>query len=131
MQSFRNLLIRTILPIGALDKHDRPPAVEEADLVLLCWSIDQVESLTHIKSQWWPFTSRFFGDVPIMLLRTKSDVHSESRMKEETEYLRVQEIAVEIGAVCAISCSAKTYWALGCQPLLRCIHVAMLGSIRD
>lgn len=88
----------------------RPLSYPDTDVVLLCFAIDQTESLINIEERWNPEVEHFCQGVPKILVGLKADLrltdHPGDRVLISPEV--AQEVALRIGAHRYIECSAKT-----------------------
>ncbi|KAG5422043.1 RHO4 [Candida metapsilosis] len=80
----------------------RPLSYRDADLILICFSLDSLTSLQNIKDKWFPEIKHYCPTVPIILVGTKSDLSGNIPPQLPPQ------IALEIGAITYIECSAKT-----------------------
>ncbi|CAI5757652.1 unnamed protein product [Candida verbasci] len=81
----------------------RPLSYPDTDLILLCFSLNNLTSLQNVKDLWYPELNHFCPDIPIILVGTKQDLY----YGEIDNDLPIQ-VAKEIGAIGYIQCSAKT-----------------------
>ncbi|KAF5397456.1 hypothetical protein EG68_04852 [Paragonimus skrjabini miyazakii] len=94
----------------------RPLSYPDTHVILMCYSIDSPDSLSNIKEKWAPELKHFCPNVPIVLVGNKSDTrYDEKVVAELTKYGQrpttledAREMAMQIGAVGFIECSAKT-----------------------
>ena len=81
----------------------RPLSYKSTDVFLVCYSIDDVESLNNIETKWVPEIRPFAGQaVPIVLVGLKCDV----RDKDSVTEMDRQRIAESIDAAELVECSA-------------------------
>ncbi|CUM67839.1 uncharacterized protein PRCAT00005547001 [Priceomyces carsonii] len=80
----------------------RPLSYPDADILLICFSLDNITSLQNVKDTWFPEVSHFCPGIPIILVGTKADLHSLIDSD-----LPIQ-VATDINAIGYIQCSAKT-----------------------
>lgn len=80
----------------------RPLSYPDADLIVICFAIDNLVSLQNIKDMWYPEVNHFCPGVPVLLVGTKADL-----TLEIDPDLPIQ-LATEINAIGYIQCSAKT-----------------------
>ncbi|XP_067675296.1 rho-related GTP-binding protein RhoA-B-like [Haliotis asinina] len=95
----------------------RPFSYPDTDIVLICFSVNNPDSLENVSYNWAPEIRHFCGNVPVILVGTKQDlrgeVHhtdSEDSTKSKSGFTTVQqgeEMAYRIGAVAYMECSAK------------------------
>ncbi|KAG8821408.1 GTP-binding protein Rho1 [Serendipita sp. 399] len=94
----------------------RPLTYPGTDVFLLCFSIDQPESLKIIQEKFHPEIIHFGPNVPYFLVGCKNDLRVESqtirRLREANSEFVTKEAAEavtkEIGAVMYCECSAKS-----------------------
>ncbi|GAB1601096.1 rho-related GTP-binding protein RhoE-like [Argonauta hians] len=55
----------------------RPLSYNEADLVIICFSVAEPESLDHVMSKWYPEVREHCPSQPIMLVGCKTDLRSD------------------------------------------------------
>ncbi|XP_046343899.1 ras-like GTP-binding protein rhoA [Haliotis rufescens] len=99
----------------------RPFSYPDTDIVLICFSVNNPDSLENVSYNWAPEIRHFCGNVPVLLVGTKHDLRAEttdkdsvdstkSKSKSKSAFTTVQqgeEMAYRIGAVAYIECSAK------------------------
>ncbi|KAG8774318.1 GTP-binding protein Rho1 [Serendipita sp. 411] len=97
----------------------RPYTYRGASAVIICFGIDNPESLTSVQEDWAPEVRAYTGDenTPIVLVGCKMDVRKDPMEREKMEKSGVmtpvsvqqgQEMAISIGAAMYLECSAKT-----------------------
>ena len=79
----------------------RPLSYPDVDILLICFSLDNLTSLQNVKDIWFPEVSHFCPGIPVILVGTKSDV--QKTLDPDVAIL----VATEINAIGYISCSAK------------------------
>jgi len=95
------------------DQYDRLRilAYPDTDIILLCFSAVDLDSLSNIESKWYPEIHHHIPSAHILLVGTKSD------LKNDTEYLqkhgktavpedKIEAMKQNIGATGYIECSA-------------------------
>lgn len=80
----------------------RPLSYPDVDVLLVCFSLDNLTSLQNVKDTWFPEVSHFCPGIPILLVGTKSDLSG-----SVDPDLPIQ-LATDINAIGYIQCSAKT-----------------------
>ncbi|EGW34693.1 uncharacterized protein SPAPADRAFT_57749, partial [Spathaspora passalidarum NRRL Y-27907] len=80
----------------------RPLSYPDVDVLLICFSLDNIVSLHNVKEIWFPEVNHFCPGIPIILVGTKSDLHSDIDPDVPIQ------LATEINAVGYVQCSAKT-----------------------
>ncbi|KAI5964930.1 hypothetical protein CANMA_003440 [Candida margitis] len=80
------------------------------DIVLLCFAIDNVESLLNVRDKWFPQLKQQMGseEIPIILVGTKVDLATSIPLQF------VDEICEHIGAIEYKECSAKNDYDVQC-----------------
>ncbi|KAL5277351.1 RHOA family protein [Megaselia abdita] len=94
----------------------RPLSYPDTDVILICFSIDEPDSLENIPEKWTPEVKHFCPNVPIILVANKKDLRFDQatirKLEEEKKApVKMQDgrhMAEKIGAVDYIECSAKT-----------------------
>ncbi|XP_062592570.1 ras-like GTP-binding protein rhoA [Saccostrea cucullata] len=94
----------------------RPLSYPDTDVILMCYSIDNPDSLVNIREKWTPEVKHFCPNVPIVLVGNKKDTRTDPEVIKELELekkepVKAQEgqaIAEHIRAFAFIECSAKT-----------------------
>src|SRR5438045_1789651 len=49
----------------------RPLSYPDASVVLICYSIDNIESLENVEEKWYPEVKTFCPDIPVILVGNK------------------------------------------------------------
>lgn len=78
----------------------------EADVVLCCYGIDNVDSFTHVMTAWVPEIRKYLPKAPILLVAMRSDLRDET-VKEQVTKQQGSTMKKDIGAELLIECSAK------------------------
>ena len=112
---FENYVTNVITPNGKIielalwdtagqEEYDRlrPLSYPDVDILLVCFSLDNLVSLQNVKDSWFPEVSHFCPGIPILLVGTKADLYADFDPD-----LPIQ-LASEINAIGYIQCSAKT-----------------------
>ncbi|EGV64413.1 Rho GTPase [Yamadazyma tenuis] len=81
----------------------RPLSYHDVDVLLICFSLDNLTSLQNVKDIWFPEVNHFCPGIPILLVGTKADLTNGSIDPD----LPIQ-LAYEINAIGYIQCSAKS-----------------------
>ncbi|KAL5016249.1 hypothetical protein ScPMuIL_005838 [Solemya velum] len=100
------------------EDYDRLPPLSypNTHVILMCFSIDNPNSLQNISEKWSPEIKRFCPKVPVILVGTKKDLRTDPVLEEEWVNQEIQPVKPEegqamaerIGAVNYVECSAKT-----------------------
>lgn len=80
----------------------RPLSYPDADLIVICFAVNNLVSLQNIKEMWYPEVNHFCPGVPVLLVGTKADLS----LNIDPD-LPIQ-LGTEINAIGYIQCSAKT-----------------------
>ena len=94
----------------------RPLSYPETDVILMCFSIDNPDSLQNIPEKWSPEVKHFCPNVPIILVGNKKDLRNDEHTKRELARMKQTPVKTEDGAAvatlinanCYLECSAKT-----------------------
>ncbi|ESO82046.1 hypothetical protein LOTGIDRAFT_223513 [Lottia gigantea] len=95
----------------------RPLSYSEADLVMVCFSVTDMESLENVVSKWLPEVREYCPKQPIMLVGCKTDLRNELKSKpvsstssspQLVSYDQGLKTAKHIGALVYSETSAKT-----------------------
>merc|ERR1712032_410279 len=84
----------------------RPLSYPDTDVILMCFSIDQPDSLENIPEKWVPEVKHFCPNVPIVLVGSKKDLRNDDytirdlqRNKQQpVSYSEGEQMASRIGA---------------------------------
>jgi Ras family protein A len=94
----------------------RPLSYPDTDVILMCFSVDNPDSLENIPDKWTPEVRHFCPNVPIILVGNKKDLrHDQATIaelaKSKQEPVKTDDaraVASKIGAHDYMECSAKT-----------------------
>ena len=94
----------------------RPLSYFDADVILMCFSIDSPKSLDKVFEKWAPDVRHFCPDVPIILVGNKKDLRNDDNVKRELSKMKQEPVKNEEGslmrerikAYAYLECSAKT-----------------------
>ncbi|OBS20413.1 hypothetical protein FPOA_06783 [Fusarium poae] len=94
----------------------RPLSYPGIDVTLICFAIDNPDSLDNVKEKWIIEVSHFISDVPFILVGLKKDLRDDPETIEELKRYDQQPVswdqgknmAKDIGAFTYVECSAKT-----------------------
>ncbi|RNA13311.1 Ras-like GTP-binding [Brachionus plicatilis] len=84
----------------------RPLSYPDSNVVLVCYSIDNRDSLENIYDKWCPEIKYYCPKIPIILVGNKKDLRLELKRSIDTE--EGVKMAEKIGAYGFYECSAKT-----------------------
>ncbi|GIX68689.1 transforming protein RhoA [Caerostris darwini] len=85
----------------------RPLSYRDTDVILMCFSINNPDSLENIPDKWNPEVQHFCPSVPAILVGNKKDTRTSNDHRHVT-YEEGYEMAQKIGAYGYAECSAKT-----------------------
>ena len=96
-------------------EHLRPLSYWDADVLLMCYSIDSPDSLRNLEEMWVPEVRHFCPGVPIILVGNREDIRYNQDCIQELAAQNMepvtreygQMVASRIGASDFIECSAK------------------------
>ena len=94
----------------------RPLSYPNTDVILMCFSIDNPDSLANTLEKWTPEVRHFCPNVPIILVGNKKDLRNDERTKAELSKMKQEPVKSEEGSlICErikayayLECSAKT-----------------------
>ncbi|CAD5212123.1 unnamed protein product [Bursaphelenchus okinawaensis] len=85
----------------------RPLSYPDADVFLVCYSVENTDSLKHIQHKWVPEIRHFCPNTPMIVIGNKKDIRNDSqRNVVSTE--DAENVVKKVSAVALIECSAKT-----------------------
>ena len=94
----------------------RPLSYPDTDVILMCFSVDNPDSLENIPETWTPEVRKFCPNVPIILVGNKKDLRNDDNTKRELANMKREPVTSEEGSVMCekingyvyLECSAKT-----------------------
>jgi len=94
----------------------RPLSYPDSDVILICFSVDNRDSLENVTEKWNPEVLHFCDGVPKILVALKADLREDENVIREMKKLNQapisteegQAVAAKIGAVKYLECSAKS-----------------------
>ncbi|VDL85826.1 unnamed protein product [Schistocephalus solidus] len=94
----------------------RPLSYPDTDVILMCFSIDSMDSLENLSEKWYPEVKHFCPNVPILVVGNKLDLRSDDRAIHELTKMRQELVKPEacrlmvekLNAYAYLECSAKT-----------------------
>jgi small GTP-binding protein len=84
----------------------RPMSYNKCDVVLICFALNNRDSLRSVTSRWFPEVKEYAPKAAIILVGTKSDVWDRKASGAITQ-AEIDAVAAQIKAFKAIVCSAK------------------------
>lgn len=90
----------------------RPLSYSGVDIVMVCYAVDNSQSLANVKDIWFPEVKHFCPDIPIMLIGMKSDLNVrnfnfKTNNKEMVNVEMAETTGKKLGAFVHIQCSSK------------------------
>ncbi|XP_023018795.2 ras-like GTP-binding protein Rho1 [Leptinotarsa decemlineata] len=93
----------------------RPLSYSRTNVVLICFSIDNPDSLQNVKERWAPEAKHFLPHVPVILVGNKLDLRNDPEVVRSLKQMKAhpvtcqegERMARKIGAVKYMECSAK------------------------
>lgn len=94
----------------------RPLSYPDSDVVLICFNVDNPDSLENVKTKWITEVMHFCQGIPIVLVATKLDLRTDpdvlkalgSHGRAPVSSTEGQLVAHKIGAELYVECLAKT-----------------------
>ncbi|XP_033647973.1 ras-like GTP-binding protein RHO [Asterias rubens] len=94
----------------------RPLSYPDTDVILMCFSIDNPDSLENIPEKWTPEVKHFCPNVPVILVGNKKDLRNDEATKRELQKMKQEPVKFDegramsekIGAFGYLECSAKS-----------------------
>jgi len=94
----------------------RPLSYPETDVVLICYAVDNPDSLMNVEERWCSEVRHYCPKIPIILVGNKKDLrHDEATIaelklkgQEPVTLEQAAAVAHSIGAASHMECSAKT-----------------------
>jgi len=87
----------------------RPLSYPDADVVLICFSIDSTDSLDNVEEKWYPEVRTFCPNLPVLLVGNKRDLRNDRNPRGERLVTPEEgrRVATKIEAHMYLECSAK------------------------
>lgn len=94
----------------------RPLSYPDTDVILMCFSIDNPDSLENIPEKWTPEVKHFCPNVPVILVGNKKDLRNDEATRRELQKMKQEPVKIDegramsekIGAFGYLECSAKS-----------------------
>ena len=94
----------------------RPLSYPDTDVILICFSIANRDSLQNVVDKWMPEIRHFCPKVPVILVGTKTDLRNDPEIRQELSKTKTELVSSIEGASVArtikaadyVECSAKT-----------------------
>ncbi|KAI1727217.1 ras family domain-containing protein [Ditylenchus destructor] len=93
----------------------RPLSYPDADVFIICYSVDQIDSLRSIREKWIPEVKHFCPNTPIIIVGNKKDIRptslpsspNGSPIMDCIDIAEAESLAKEYSNFQVIECSAK------------------------
>ncbi|XP_034717113.1 rho-related GTP-binding protein RhoG-like isoform X1 [Etheostoma cragini] len=89
--------------------HIRPLCYNQANVIIICFSIASPTSCVNVKSKWHPEVKHHCPDVPILLVGTKSDLHDDHEILEKLREQNQTTVTRQQGPAMAKQIKAVKY----------------------
>lgn len=86
----------------------RPLSYGNASVFLICFSLASPNSLLSVKERWYPELKRHSPKVPFILVGTQLDRRRGSTTPNMVSAEEGEKVAMDLGAISYVECSAKT-----------------------
>src|SRR6266498_4775287 len=60
----------------------RPLSYPDAHVILICFSVDSIDSLENVETKWYPEVKSFCPNLPIILVGNKTDLRNNQNMND-------------------------------------------------
>jgi len=87
----------------------RPLSYPDTDVLLICFSIVNPDSLGNVVDKWLPEVSHFCPKVPIILVGTKKDLRTDADVIEDLSMKKQKPVTTEQGQQMAALIHAHAY----------------------
>lgn len=87
----------------------RPLSYPDTDVILMCFSIDNPDSLENIPEKWTPEVNHFCPNTPIILVGNKKDLRNDEATKAELAKMKQEPVKPEEGRAVADKIGAFAY----------------------
>lgn len=83
------------------------------DVFLVCFAVDDPESLTSVETNWVPELRRYLPKTPFILVGTRADrrddeTTNKADAKSQVSYKQAMSVSSKVGAVSYVECSSLT-----------------------
>ncbi|XP_078135784.1 uncharacterized protein LOC144536490 [Sander vitreus] len=89
--------------------HIRPLCYNQANVIIICFSIASPTSYENVKSKWHPEVKHHCPNVPILLVGTKSDLHDDQEILEKLRQQNQTTVTKQQGTAMAKQIKAVKY----------------------
>jgi len=87
----------------------RPLSYPDTDVLLVCFSIANPDSLGNVADKWLPEVTHFCPKVPVILVGTKKDLRTDPSVIEDLSLTKMKPVTTEQGQQMATHIHAQAY----------------------
>lgn len=87
----------------------RPLSYPDTDVLLICFSIANPDSLSNVTEKWMPEITHFCPKVPFILVGTKKDLRTDPAVLEDLCERKLKPVTYDLGLQTANFIQAKAY----------------------
>lgn len=87
----------------------RPLSYPDTNVILICFSVANPDSLGNVADKWLPEVSHFCPKVPVILVGTKKDLRTDPGVMEELSLSKSKPVSTEQGQQMATLIQAHAY----------------------
>ena len=87
----------------------RPLSYPDTDVILICFTIESLDSLDNVEERWYPEVKHFCSNVPIILVGMKKDLRNDENVRKELMKIGKEPVKPEQGRAIADKIQAKAY----------------------
>uniref|UniRef100_A0A915CMR7 Uncharacterized protein n=1 Tax=Ditylenchus dipsaci TaxID=166011 RepID=A0A915CMR7_9BILA len=80
----------------------------DADVFIVCYSVDRGDSLKSIREKWIPEIKHFSPNTPIVVVGNKKDIREGESLATCVDFCEAEKLAKDCSTFKAIECSAKS-----------------------
>ena len=81
----------------------------DADVIIICYSIDNPDSLLNVLEKWTPEVKHYCPGVPIILCGNKKDLRNNEDIKRDLEDVKKKPLTFEEGVLASEKIEANAY----------------------
>jgi len=83
---------------GGADHYDRvrPVTLHGAECLLLCFAVNNADSLSNIRTKWAVLIAHFCPDVPVLLVGCKADIREKRKEKEKEKGSEKKDVKIKV-----------------------------------
>ena len=87
----------------------RPLSYPDTDVILVCFSVANPDSLGNVVEKWLPEVRHFCPKVPFILVGTKKDLRTDASVLEDLSLSKLKPVSTEQGQQIATMIHAHAY----------------------